>query len=560
MQGGQMVVEEPLRLSSILHPSKFEVGSVFDSFMLVLSSHLKYLERCFVFLLMMLRQQMQGFLQSLTKVFGTLGPKSRSVETISACLNAGMSVARFDFSWLDQDYHQETLENLKIASKSTKKSCAVMLDTAGPELQVHNKTGNPIVLEADNQVTITSDITKVPSPEVLPVSYDGLSETVKKGDTIYLSQYLFTGSETSSVWLEVLETKGKDVICLVKNSATLSGFMFTMHVAQVNINLPTLTDNDKQIISSWGVKNNVDFISLSYTRHAEDVQELREFLKTQNLPETQIFAKIETVEGLKHFDEILREADGIILGRGNLGIDLPPEKVFLFQKSALNRCNMVGKPAIVARVVDSMTGNLRPTRAEATDVANAILDGADGILLGAETIQGLYPVEAITMVGRICAEAEIVYNHSLHFKRVLKHAGDLMSHAESVASSAVRAAIKVRAAVIVVFTTSGGAARLVAKYKPPMPVLAIVTPRLRSNSVKWTFAGSSQVRQLLGVRGIYPILSKPSEPNSGSSAEDAGLKLALDHGMSVGLLKPNDRVVVFLKVGDASVVKIIEMD
>jgi pyruvate kinase len=218
MQGGQMIVEEPLRLSSILHPSKF------------------------------------GFLQSLTKIFGTLGPKSRSVETIEACLNAGMSVARFDFSWLDQEYHQETLENLRIASKNTKKPCAVMLDTAGPELQVHNKTGNPIALEADNRVTITSDVTKVPSPEVLPVSYDGLSVTVKKGDTIYLSQYLFTGSENSSAWLEVLETDGKDIICLVKNSATLSGFMFTMHVAQVHINLPTLTDNDKHIISSWGVK------------------------------------------------------------------------------------------------------------------------------------------------------------------------------------------------------------------------------------------------------------------------------------------------------------------
>lgn len=156
------------------------------------------------------------------------------------------------------------------------------------------------------------------------------------------------------------------------------------------------------------MKNSIDFISLSYTRHAEDVRQARLHLsKLGDLYQTQIFAKIENIEGLKHFDEILKEADGIILSRGNLGIDLPPEKVFLFQKAALHKCNMAGKPAIVTRVVDSMTDTPRPTRAEATDVANAVLDGADGILLGAETLRGLYPVETITIVQKICAEVKI---------------------------------------------------------------------------------------------------------------------------------------------------------
>ncbi|KAF3442516.1 hypothetical protein FNV43_RR16432 [Rhamnella rubrinervis] len=522
MQEGQMAVEEPVRLSSVLTSSKI------------------------------------SFLPSLTKIVGTLGPNSRSVEVIEACLKAGMSVARFDFSGFDGDYHQQTIDNFRIAVKNARKHCAVMLDTVGPELQVGNKTGNPIELKADDHVTITSDITKEPSPEVLPVSHAGLARIVKKGDTIFLGQYLFTGSETTSVWLEVLETRGDDVICQVKNSATLAGFIFTMHVSQVHVNLPTLSDNDKQVISSWGTRNNIDFISLSYTRHVEDVQKLRAFLKEQNLNETQIFAKIETVEGLKHFDEILQEADGIILSRGNLGIDLPPEKVFLFQKSAVYKCNMVGKPAIITRVVDSMTGNLRPTRAEATDVANAVLDGTDGILLGAETLRGLYPIETIKTVGRICAEAESVYNQSLHYKRIFKYMREPMSHAESVASSAVRAAVKVKAAIIVVFTSSGGAARLVAKYRPSVPLFAIVIPRLRTNSLKWIFNGSSQARQLLGVRGVYPILASPNVATSGGSSEESGLKLAFDHGKSMGLLKPNDQVVVFQKIGDSSVVKIVE--
>ncbi|EEF33220.1 pyruvate kinase, putative [Ricinus communis] len=522
MQGGHMVVEEPLRLSSILTPSK------------------------------------PSYLPSLTKIVGTLGPKSRSVETIEACLNAGMSVARFDFSWLDVDYHQETLNNLRQAMRNAKKLCAVMVDTVGPELPICNQTVKQIELKADNRVTITSDVSKEPSAEILPVNFSGLSQILKKGDTVFLGQYLFTGSENTSVWLEVLETNGKDVVCLVKNSATLTGFVL-MHISQVLSSLPTLTDNDKKVISEWGSCSNVDIISLSYTRNVEDVRELRAFIKTHSLHETQVFAKIETVEGLKHFDEILQEADGIILGRGNLGIDLPPEKVFLFQKSAVYKCNMAGKPVIISRVVDSMTANLRPTRAEATDVANAVLDGADGILLGAETLRGLYPIDTIRTVGRICAEAEIVCNHSFHFKRISRHVGEPMSHAESVASSAVRAAIKVKAPLIVVFTSSGAAPRLIAKYRPPVPVFAVVIPRLRSNTLKWSFTGSAEARQLLGVRGVYPILASPLVATSGASSEVSTLKVALDHGKSVGLLKPNDQIVVFEKIGDSSVVRIMQL-
>ncbi|XP_042515192.1 pyruvate kinase 1, cytosolic-like [Macadamia integrifolia] len=319
-------------------------------------------------------------------------------------------------------------------------------------------------------------------------------QAVKKGDTIFIGQYLFTGSETTSVWLEVSEVKGEDVVCMIKNTATLTGSLFTLHVSQIHIDLPTLTEKDKEVISTWGVRNHIDFLSLSYTRHAEDVRHARELLsKSGDLHQTQIFAKIENVEGLTHFDEILQEADGIILSRGNLGIDLPPEKVFLFQKAAVYKCNMAGKPAVVTRVVDSMTDNLRPTRAEATDVANAVLDGSDGILLGAETLRGLYPVETISTVGKICAEAEKVYNQDLYFKKTVKYVGEPMTHLESIASSAVRAAIKVKASVIICFTSSGRAARLIAKYRPTMPVISVVIPRLKTNQLKWSFTGAFEV-------------------------------------------------------------------
>lgn len=526
MHTSPLLLEEPIRMVSILEPSK------------------------------------PTFFPAMTKIVGTLGPRSRSPEIISACLNAGMSVARFDFSWGDAEFHQETLDNLKMAIKSTKKICAVMLDTVGPELQVVNKTERPISLEAESLVVLTPDQSKEANSNLLPINFHGLSQAVKEGDTIFIGQYLFTGSETTSVWLEVSEVKGEDVICRIKNSATLSGPLYTLHVSQIRIDSPTLTDKDKEVISTWGVRNDIDFLSLSHTRCAEDVRQARDFLsELGDLKQTHIFAKIENTEGLNHFDEILKEADGIILSRGTLGIDLPPEKVFLFQKTAIYKCNMAGKSAVLTRVVDSMTDNLRPTRAEATDVANAVLDGSDAILLGAETLRGLYPVETISTVGRICAEAEKVSNHDLYFKKALKCSEEPMSHLESIASSAVRAAIKVKASVIICFTSSGRAARLLAKYRPTMPVISVVIPRLKTNQLRWTFSGAFEARQSLIIRGIFPMLADPRHPAEFSSdTNETVLKVALDHGKAAGFIRPHDRVVVFQKVGDASVVKIIELE
>ncbi|KAL2324911.1 hypothetical protein Fmac_023969 [Flemingia macrophylla] len=525
MHSSPLLLEEPIRMATVLEPSK------------------------------------PTFFPAMTKIVGTLGPTSRSVDIISRCLNAGMSVARFDFSWGDPEYHQETLENLRVAIKSTRKLCAVMIDTVGPELQVDNKNDHPITLEADTLVVLTPDHNKEASSNLLPVNFSGLSKAVKKGDTIFIGKYLCTGSETASVWAEVSQVDGDDVTCLVKNTATLSGSLFTVHVSQTHIDLPSLTDKDKEVISTWGVRNNIDFLAL-YTRHVEDIRYAREFLsKLGGLKQTHIYAKIENIEGLKHFDEILREADGIILARGNLGIDLPPEKVFLFQKAAIYKCNMVGKPVVVTRVVDSMTDNLRPTRAEATDVANAVLDGSDAIILGAETLRGLYPVETISIVGKSCAEAEKVHNQDSYFKKTVKYVGEPMSHLESIASSAVQAAIKVKASVIICFTSSGRAARLIAKYRPTMPVISVVVPQLKTNQLRWTFTGAFEARQSLIVRGLFPMLADPHHPaESKTGTNESILKVALDHGKAFGIIKPHDRVVVCQKVGDSSVVKIIELE
>ncbi|VVA26875.1 PREDICTED: pyruvate [Prunus dulcis] len=551
MHSNHLLLEEPIRMASILESSK------------------------------------STFFPAMSRIVGTLGINSQSVETISACLKAGMSVARFDFSWGDAEFHQKTLENLKIAIKSTKKLCAVMLDTVGPELQVVNKSERPISLQEETLVVLTPDQDKEATSNLLPINFSGLSKVVKKGDTIFIGQYLFTGSETTSVWLEVTEVNGEEVVCLIKNSATLSGPLYTLHVSQIRIDLPTLTDKDKEVISTWGVRNNIDFLSLSYTRHAEDVRHAREFLsKLGDLNQTQIFAKIENVEGLNHFDEILQEADGIILSRGNLGIDLPPEKVFLFQKAAVYKCNMAGKPAVVTRVVDSMTDNLRPTRAEATDVANAILDVEvfmdvqfqtycwSSMILPSYYLSphcGLIFHVLMYTISNSCYSfkllsvssfsAEKVFNQDLYFKRAVKYVGEPMTHLESIASSAVRAAIKVKASVIICFTSSGRAARLIAKYRPTMPVLSVVIPRVKTNQLRWKFSGAFEARQSLIVRGLFPMLADPRHPAESTGATNESiLKVALDYGKSSGVIKSHDRLVICQKIGDASVVKIIELE
>lgn len=459
-----------------------------------------------------------GPFTTLTKIVGTLGPKCRSVEMLERLLRAGMSIARFDFTWGSDAEHQETLNNLRTAIKNTRRLCAIMLDTVGPELSINNAANQAIELKQGDVVTLSPDKKEVASSKILPINYADLSYQVKPRDEIFVGQYLYTGSETTSVWLEVQDTHGSVVDCLIKNTATLTGTLFTAVPAGIRIGLPTLSEADRSTIETWGVRNQIDFVSLSYTRHANDVRTTRGFLsRLGDLKQTHVYAKIENKEGLEHFDEILREADGIILSRGNLGIDVPAEKVFVFQKAAIKKCNYAGKPVIITRVVDSMVDSPRPTRAEATDVANMVLDGADCIMLGAETYRGNYPVESVTTVRLICGEAEKVFNQAMHFKKMCKFVGEPMAHLESIASSSVKAAIKVNASVIVVFTSSGKVARLVSKYRPSMPVLVVVIPRLSTDKMRWTFTGAIQARQCLISRGLFPMLADPRHPADTSS-------------------------------------------
>lgn len=507
----------------------------------------------------------------LTKVICTVGVATRSVDSLVSLLEAGMSIARFDFSWGSFKYHQQTLDNLKEAMKRTKKMCGLMLDTRGCELAVplappdvsrfDVKSLPQISLQQGGEIIVGVDTTIPASDKYLPIDFPELPQLLRPGSELFVGQYLFTGAETSSAYLTVQEVLGPDrVRCVVGNTCVLTGVLLTCQVKNLVDDLPCVCRHDVEAVTAFAVPNGIDFISLSFTKSAADVRSMRELCRSQGLKDIRIVAKIERKMALADLEAIIDESDGIMLSRGNLGLDLEPEKMFLAQKYVLQMCNSKGKPCIVSRVVDTMTDSPRPTRAEATDVANAVLDGADGILLGAETLRGLFPSESVRTVLSICEVAERVFNHEHFFNIAVATSQDIaMQNAEALASSAVRAAYKICASLIIVFTESGRTASLVAKYRPSQPVLCVVVPRIVRDSVSWQVVGHHAARGCLLPRGLFPLLANFNV--AGDHFDQAGIAstmtFAMDYAKEHGMLKKYDRVVVVQKIGASAVVKVL---
>ena len=502
---------------------------------------------------------------SMTKVICTLGPNSRDVKVLESLLDAGMTAARLDFSWGSRKYHQETLDNLRTACRNKKCLCGVIMDTKGPEIAVLN-VRSAIKLKEGQMIRITSEPSLQASSEVLPVNFPDIGKFLQKGNQVFVGQYLFTGSESTSTYLTVQEVVDQaNIICVCHNDAMLEGVMLTVHFSGISNPIPSFSEDDIEDITTWGKKNEIDFLSISFCKSKEDVLKGREILDNCGLKNTEILAKIENHEGLINFEEILDHSYGLIISRGNLGIDIPAEKMFLTQKLLLSKCNMCSKAAIVTRVVDTMTDAPRPTRAEATDVANAVLDGADAIMLGAETLRGKFPVESVKVVLNICKEAERAYNHSTHYKNLMSALGGYdekisFSNTESLASSAVRAADKTQADLIICFTQSGTSARMIAKYRPPMPIFAVVIPTLVSDKIKWRFSGGAQARQCLLYRGVIPVLGEPMMGPNKSNFDDYLLQFAVKKAKELDLVNDGHYAVVTQRIGGSDVLKIVLID
>ncbi|ODG90732.1 MULTISPECIES: pyruvate kinase [Bacillaceae] len=398
-----------------------------------------------------------------TKIVCTIGPASESVEKLVELINAGMNVARLNFSHGSHEEHAARITSIREASKQTGRTVAILLDTKGPEIRTLDFEGGQAELTTGNEVIITTEPV-VGTAEKFAVSYEGLIDDVHVGSRILIDDGL--------IGLEVIGIEGNDIRTKVLNSGLVKNKK-GVNVPNVRVNLPGITEKDISDIQ-FGIEQNVDFIAASFVRKASDVLEIRELLGKHGAEYIQIIPKIENQEGIDNIDEILEVSDGLMVARGDMGVEIPPEEVPIVQKLLIKKCNNLGKPVITAtQMLDSMQRNPRPTRAEASDVANAILDGTDAIMLSGETAAGSYPVESVSMMNSIALRIEKSLQYEELFKKRQRENKGTIT--DAIGQSVAATALNLKVAAIIAPTESGHTAKMISKYRPKAPILAITS-------------------------------------------------------------------------------------
>ena len=399
-----------------------------------------------------------------TKIICTMGPNADKRETLKALVENGMDIARFNFSHGDHEEQKARFDLLKSVRDEMKKPIAILLDTKGPEIRTGLlENGGKVVLKEGEEFILTSKEING-NEKMVYQTYSQLAKDVKPGNTILIDDGL--------IGLEVKEIRGGDIVCTVRNGGEL-GQRKGINVPNVRVNLPGITKKDRDDII-FGIEQGIDFIAASFVRDAEAVKEIRAILKEHNAEHVDIIAKIENSEGIENIDKIVSAADGIMVARGDMGVEIPAYEVPQVQKMIVEKCNQKYKPVIIAtQMLDSMIRNPRPTRAEVTDVANAIREGADAIMLSGETAMGKYPVEALKMMAQIAESTEQYLDYDMMPEyRTLRGDANVSS---AVGVAAVRTATNLEADCIVTPTMSGQTARLMANFRPKQPIYA-VTP------------------------------------------------------------------------------------
>ena len=400
-----------------------------------------------------------------TKLICTIGPATASKERMLELIDAGMQVARFNFSYGDHKTFSEYLENLREAMEERNgASVSLMLDTKGPEIRTGIlRDAEPLELKEGQELDVLTDFSLEGDGTRITISYQALPDTVKVGDKIVIDDGHLT--------LEVKECLEDYVKAVVMNDHVL-GEHKNVALPGCSIDLPVLTERDEIDITDFGFKEGIDILGCSFTRKESDIDIVSDFLGDRRNT-MKIYAKIENKESMDNYEAILRAADGIIIVRGDLAREIPPEKVFLAQQWMINEANAAGKPIVVCtEILESMVKKPRPTRAEAGDVANLILDGVDSIMLTHETSMGKYPINATKMLVKICCEAEKTINYKRVYEDIIMSSKTPFHISETVASSAAGTALDLKIGLLIVFTQTGKAARMIAKYKPRQPVFA----------------------------------------------------------------------------------------
>lgn len=447
-----------------------------------------------------------------TKIVCTLGPATNDVEIMKQLIQNGMDAARINFSHGTYETHSETIAKLKQAREELNAPIPLILDTKGPEIRVKTFKEDKVRLEEDATFTLTTREVEG-DVNIVSVTYADLPKDVHRGSRILIDDGL--------IELKVEDITETDVVCKVVNGGVVKSRK-GVNLPGVEVNLPSLMEKDIEDLK-FGVENGFDIVAASFIRSAEDVLKIRRVLEENGGGQMHIISKIENQQGVENIDKILEASDGIMVARGDLGVEIPPEEVPLVQKILIAKANRIGKPVITAtQMLESMVHSPRPTRAEANDVANAIFDGSDAIMLSGETAAGAYPLEAVATMARIALKAESAVDYAAKLANTTEPARVNITNAISMAACATAAELKT--AAITTVTKSGFTARMISRYRPACPLIAST-----SDETVW--------RQMNLIWGCKPMLYTGELPRGG--VFDTALEIAVKSG----LLKNGDTVV-----------------
>lgn len=443
-----------------------------------------------------------------TKIVCTIGPASDSKKVLTDLIRAGMNVARLNFSHGDYEFHQRVIRNVREIARKLEKPVAILQDLPGPKIRVGAVEGDRVRLQSRKTFTLTTrDITG--NSEIVSVNYPAFAKSIRKGDPILLGD--------GEIELEAVKVGPQDVLCRIIVGGIL-GSHKGIHFPRTSLNVRSLTNRDKQDLA-FGIEQKVDLVALSFVRSADDIVYARQEMKRRgaSIP---IIAKIEKHEALDHIDAILEKVDGIMVARGDLGLEIALERIPAMQKMMIRKANHLGKPVITAtQMLRSMVQNPRPTRAEVADIANAILDGTDALMLSEESAAGDYPVEAVRIMAQVAEETESILEPRYQFTGLKK------TVPEAISLAAVSLARDLHVKAFLIPTSSGSTARMIARYRPAQPIIAI-SPEPQT------------VKTLCLVWGVCPVTVP------GFQSTDKMLRVAQRKALGLGLVKAGDLVAI----------------
>lgn len=451
-----------------------------------------------------------------TKIICTLGPAVDSDERITQIINAGMDCARLNFSHGTHEEQEVRLNRVRRIAGELNRHIPILLDTKGPEIRLKDFENGSVVVEKGSLFTFDTDKETPGTKERIGLTYDKLAKNVEVGTKILV--------DDGKIELKVTAIKGSKVICKVITGGKLSNHK-SINIPNVEIPMPYLNDVDKSDLL-FGIEHNVEYIAASFVRCADDLKKLRKFLKDNGGQDIKVISKIENGQGINNFDEILELSDGIMVARGDMGVEINFEKIPAIQKMMIEKCNREGKIVVTAtQMLESMTENPRPTRAEVSDVANAIYDGTTVIMLSGESAAGRHPVEAVRTMANIAVNAENTINY---YEKYVDSSADMEPNLKNaICASAYNAAKYLDAKAIVVLTRSGATANILSRFHPECPVIAATISEIGRN-------------QLNLVWGITPVAAENLD------SADKFVEYAVSKAVESRLVKRGDNIVVIL--------------